>query len=218
MKRTTSLPTSSTTSASVTKLPERLDILTGSPSRNSRTIWTSLTSRSTRPSVSALTAAWTRLTVPAWSAPQMLTRWSAILGLLQMIGGVGAEIGPAAVGLLHRPVLVVAELGRAEQGQLDRLPIVVRIEALAAARARPRRPGPCRAAPPSRGRPRPIPAALPPTRTCRGGCRAGRGRGGSGRASPRSPASRNSGSHSLSGAPTNRSPYSAASSAPTGFR
>ena len=28
--------------------------------------------------VSAVTAAWIRLTVPAWSAPQMLTRWSAV--------------------------------------------------------------------------------------------------------------------------------------------
>src|SRR3546814_4871743 len=49
------------------------------------------------------------------------------LRLLEMIGGIGAEIGPASVRLLHRPVLVVAELGRAEQGQLDRLPILRRL-------------------------------------------------------------------------------------------
>ena len=47
--------------------------------------------------------------------------------LLHVIGGVGAEIGPAAVGLLDRPVLIVAERGRAEQGQLDRLPILRRL-------------------------------------------------------------------------------------------
>src|SRR5512139_829986 len=46
------------------------------------------------------------------------------LRLPEMIGGIGTEVGPAAVGLLHRPVLIVAELGRAEQGQLDGLPIL----------------------------------------------------------------------------------------------
>ena len=56
-------------------------------------------------------------------------------GLLEMIGRVGAEIGPAAVRFLERPILVVAELGRAEQGQLDRLPIFRRL-ALRAPRAR----------------------------------------------------------------------------------
>src|SRR3546814_7263162 len=49
VKRTTSLPTSLTTSASVTKLPERFDIFTGSPFRSSRTICTSLTSKRVRP-------------------------------------------------------------------------------------------------------------------------------------------------------------------------
>ena len=106
-------------------MPERFDILTGSPARSSRTIWTSLTSSATRPSVSAVTAAWMRLTVPRMiGAPDVDQRVGAF-GLLQMIGDVGAEIGPAAVRLLDRPVLVVAELGRAEQGQLDRLPILV---------------------------------------------------------------------------------------------
>jgi hypothetical protein len=39
MKRTASRPTSSTTSRSVTKSPERLDIFTGSPPRSSFTSW-----------------------------------------------------------------------------------------------------------------------------------------------------------------------------------
>ena len=37
-----------------------------------------------------------------------------LLRFLPVIGGIGAEIGPAAVRLLDRPILVVAELGRAE--------------------------------------------------------------------------------------------------------
>jgi hypothetical protein len=72
VKRTTSLPTSLTTSARVTKLPERFDIFTGSPERSKRTIWTILTSSAGLPA-SAWTAAWVRRTVPVWSAPQMLT-------------------------------------------------------------------------------------------------------------------------------------------------
>ena len=52
------------------------------------------------------------------------------LRLLKVVSGVGAEIGPAAVRLLHRPVLVVAELGRTEKRQLDRFPFVVRVDAL----------------------------------------------------------------------------------------
>src|SRR5215210_3413884 len=58
----------------VTKSPARLDILTGSPPRNSRTMLMIFTSRSTRPSVSALTAACTRLTVRSWSSPNWLER------------------------------------------------------------------------------------------------------------------------------------------------
>ena len=49
MKRTASRPTSSTTSRSVTKSPERFDILTGSPPRRSFTSWQSLTSSSALP-------------------------------------------------------------------------------------------------------------------------------------------------------------------------
>ena len=44
MKRTASRPTSSTTSRSVTNSPERFDIFTGSPARNSFTSCTILTS------------------------------------------------------------------------------------------------------------------------------------------------------------------------------
>ena len=46
------------------------------------------------------------------------------LRLLEVIGEIGAEIGPRAVRLLDRAILIVTELGRAEQRQLDRLPIV----------------------------------------------------------------------------------------------
>src|SRR5467141_2478178 len=46
MKRTGSLPTSSTTSRSVTNSPARFDIFTGAPPRNSFTSCTILTSRS----------------------------------------------------------------------------------------------------------------------------------------------------------------------------
>ena len=148
MNRTTSLPTSLTTSARVTKSPARLDIFTGSPARNSRTIWTSFTSRSTRPSVSALTAAWTRLTVPAWSAPQMLTRWSAFAPS-GMVSGVRAEICPAAVRLLHRPVLVVAELRSSGTASARPAPTRHAGRGSWAARARLRRRDLCHAAPPS---------------------------------------------------------------------
>ena len=41
-----------------------------------------------------------------------------------MIGNIGGKIGPAAVRLLHRAILVIPERGRAEQGLLPRLPIV----------------------------------------------------------------------------------------------
>src|SRR3546814_11459516 len=43
--------------------------------------------------------------------------------LLEMIGEIGAEIGPAAVRLLDRTVLIVAEPRRAEQRQFDRFPV-----------------------------------------------------------------------------------------------
>ena len=130
MKRTTSLPTSSTTSASVTKSPARLRHL-------HRLAAAEQPHHLDQLDVEVDAAVGQRLhrrlhaldragMVGAPDVDQMV----GVLGLLPVIGGVGAEIGPAAVRLLHRPVLVVAELRRAEQGQLDRLPFVVRVEAL----------------------------------------------------------------------------------------
>jgi hypothetical protein len=117
------LADSSTTSASVTKLPERLDIFTGSPARSSRTIWTSLTSSAGRPA-SACTAAWVRLTGAGMVGAPDVDELVGRLQLLQVVGRVGREVGPAAVRLLERPILVVAVGGGTEQQQLDRLPIV----------------------------------------------------------------------------------------------
>ena len=96
-----------------------------------------------RPSVSASTAAWVRLTVPAWSAPQMFDQLVATSRLLHVIGGVGGEIGPAAVGLLDRPILIVAELGRTEQQSAPPAPSHRAVLPLRRRRACPRRPGPC---------------------------------------------------------------------------
>ena len=45
------------------------------------------------------------------------------LTFLEMIGKVSAEIGPAAVGFLDWPVLIIAKLRRPEQGKRNRLPI-----------------------------------------------------------------------------------------------
>ena len=50
-----------------------------------------------------------------------------VLGLLHVIGEVRAEIGPAAVRLPDRAILIVAELRGAEQRQFDRLPVVGRL-------------------------------------------------------------------------------------------
>src|SRR3546814_1155689 len=58
-------------------------------------------------------------------APDVDQRVGA-LGLLVMIGEVGAEIGPLPVRLPDRPILVVAETRRSEQRQFDRLPILDR--------------------------------------------------------------------------------------------
>ncbi len=41
----------------------------------------------------------------------------AALALVQIVGAVGGEVGPRAVGLLEHPVLVVAELGGAQPGR-----------------------------------------------------------------------------------------------------
>ena len=47
------------------------------------------------------------------------------LGLLEMIGHVSPEIGPAAVRFADRSILIVAELRRAEQRQRDWFPVRV---------------------------------------------------------------------------------------------
>ena len=52
--------------------------------------------------------------------------------LLEMISEIAAEIGPASVGLLDWPILIVTELRRSEQGELDRLPFVMLVEAFRA--------------------------------------------------------------------------------------
>ncbi|MNL81051.1 hypothetical protein D3C87_2080580 [compost metagenome] len=62
MKRTASRPTSSMTSRSVTKSPERFDMRTCSPLRSRRTSWQSLTSSVPFSFVTAFTAACMRLT------------------------------------------------------------------------------------------------------------------------------------------------------------
>ena len=46
------------------------------------------------------------------------------LCLLEMIGKIAAEIGPATIGFLDRPILIIAKLRRPEQRQLDRFPIL----------------------------------------------------------------------------------------------
>src|SRR3546814_12920175 len=48
----------------------------------------------------------------------------SIARLLEMIGEIGPEIGPASIGLPDRPVHIVAKAGGAEQRQFHRLPIV----------------------------------------------------------------------------------------------
>ncbi len=104
------------------------------------------------------------------SAPDVDQRVGAFR-LLHVIGEVGAEIGPAAVGLADRAVLIVAEFGRAEQRQLDRLPVLGRlalgrfehavIDQVVRAQPLSRPPRAC-----------PPPAARPRRRTRRAECRA----------------------------------------------
>ncbi len=58
-------------------------------------------------------------------APDVDQRVGAF-GFLEVVGEIGTEIGPAAVGFADRAVLVVAESGRTEQGQLNGLPVLGR--------------------------------------------------------------------------------------------
>ena len=60
MKRTEPAPTSSTTSRSVTRSPERFDMTTGSPARKSLTSWQKRMSSAASPSLIAVTAAFMR--------------------------------------------------------------------------------------------------------------------------------------------------------------
>src|SRR5207237_8449980 len=65
------------------------------------------------------------LYVPAMVGPPDVDHvGKATAVLVVVVGDVGGEIGPAAVGLLERPVDLVAELGGAKQGLLAVLPIV----------------------------------------------------------------------------------------------
>src|SRR3546814_19207209 len=57
-------------------------------------------------------------------APDVDLVGEATIELVPMISDVAGEIGPAAVGLLQRPVDIVAKFGCAEQCLRARLPIV----------------------------------------------------------------------------------------------
>ena len=127
MKRTASRPTSSTTSRSVTKSPDRFDIFTGSPARSRRTSCTILTSSSACAAADRLHRRLHALDVAAMvGAPHVDHVAEAALELVAVIGDVGGEIGVAAVRLHQRPVDVVAERGRAEQRLLAILPVLDR--------------------------------------------------------------------------------------------
>ena len=47
-----------------------------------------------------------------------------VAGLLEVVGEVDAEVSPASICLADRPVLIIAKERRAEQRQLDRLPVL----------------------------------------------------------------------------------------------
>ncbi len=57
-------------------------------------------------------------------APDVDQEVETAFDLVVVIGDVGGEIGPGPVRLLHRAVLIVAELGGAEKGLLAFLPVV----------------------------------------------------------------------------------------------
>src|SRR3546814_12821223 len=63
--------------------------------------------------------------VQTWSLPiSYVDKLVGIARLLEMIGEIGPEIGPASIGLPDRPVHIVAKAGGAEQRKFHRLPIV----------------------------------------------------------------------------------------------
>ena len=147
MKRTGSRPTSSTTSRSVTKVPARFDMRTGSPARNSFTSWHTLMSRlglAVRERRDGGLHA--RDVAGVIGAEHVDEVQEAARQLVVVIGHVGGEIGVAAVRLHQRAVDVVAEGGRPEQRLLAVLPFAV-VVALGLRRAGPRTPAPLPAAP-----------------------------------------------------------------------
>src|SRR3546814_1151369 len=63
--------------------------------------------------------------VQTWSLPiSYVDKLVGIARLLEMIGEIGPEIGPASIGLPDRPVHIVAKAGGEEQRQFHGLPIV----------------------------------------------------------------------------------------------
>ena len=131
-------------------------------------------------------------------APDIDQLGKAAAELVAMIGDVGGEIGPRAVGFFERPVDVVAELGGAEQGLRPRLPIVGRSCPWAAPARRYRSARARRGRRDTRRSPRPRPARAR-TRKRRGARRAAPDRRGSAPSSRRPRNRAPAPSHSLSG-------------------
>ena len=116
MKRTESAPTSSTTSRSVIRSPERFDMRTGSPLRKSFTSWQKLDFQGRLAVAHRRHGRLHPLLVAAMVDAQHVDHGAeAAQILVVVIGDVGGEVGVAAVRLDQRPVDVVAELGGAEQ-------------------------------------------------------------------------------------------------------
>ena len=116
MNRTASEPTSSTTSRKVTKSPERFDIFTGSPLRNSLTSCTIFTSSAALPRGDGLDRGLHALDVAAViGAPDVDEVAKAAIELVFVIGDVGGEIGIGAVRLHQRAIDIVAIGGGAKQ-------------------------------------------------------------------------------------------------------
>src|SRR3546814_2886803 len=77
--------------------------------------------------------------VQTWSLPiSYVDKLVGMARLLEMIGEIGPEIGPASIGLPDRPVHIVAKAGGAEQRQFHRLPIVGKSYHHTSSRMRPR--------------------------------------------------------------------------------
>src|SRR6516162_1852652 len=124
MKRTASLPTSSTTSRKVTKSPARFDIFTGSQESDE------LDDFDVERGLLAgdrLHCGLHALDIAAMvGAPNVDEITKAAVELVLVIGDVGGEVGVGAVRLDQRTIDVVAERGGAEQQLLAVLPILDR--------------------------------------------------------------------------------------------